>query len=462
MKEKYAKKFESLNSPFEVQMLAIQKLNSLMDADLIKDEFYFYKEDYNVVYVYQHEIDKVRKYCLSKLESNPDFFKKLFNDATSLFDDFRNKEIDFVKEIELMNTEDEIKSWLKKFCAYASTITPIGYFVEMFAGYDSYWLNYTGISEDDFTTLISPDQLSFSKIYELEVAKVKLGESNLNIVDLVEKWYWVRNNYYIVDLVNESYIRNQLEKTTTTEAKKTIAETGHFISNLKEKKNEVSERLSLNKETMNILNGLSSFVVLQDERKEIALKTTSLMVRVINKLLEIYNYDENNKHLVLSASLSNWFFELSKEQLLERSLVAFQGVYWPISGDILIGVEAIKKNMELATDNKDDQSTEVKGQVAFRGKITGRVCVVMRDSDFPKFKEGDILVASMTRPEFVPLMKMASAFVTDEGGITCHAAIVARELKKPCIIGTKIATKVLKDGDLVEVDADNGIVKIIK
>jgi len=59
-------------------------------------------------------------------------------------------------------------------------------------------------------------------------------------------------------------------------------------------------------------------------------------------------------------------------------------------------------------------------------------------------------------------MKKAAAFVTDEGGITCHAAIVARELKKPCIIGTKIATQALKDGDEVEVDADKGAVKLLK
>jgi pyruvate,water dikinase len=68
----------------------------------------------------------------------------------------------------------------------------------------------------------------------------------------------------------------------------------------------------------------------------------------------------------------------------------------------------------------------------------------------------------MTTPDFMPAMERARAFVTDEGGITCHAGIVARELKKPCIIGTKIATQVLKDGDMVEVDADNGIIKIIK
>ncbi|TSC78406.1 MAG: pyruvate, water dikinase [Parcubacteria group bacterium Gr01-1014_29] len=59
-------------------------------------------------------------------------------------------------------------------------------------------------------------------------------------------------------------------------------------------------------------------------------------------------------------------------------------------------------------------------------------------------------------------MHKAGAFIIDAGGILSHAAIVARELKKPCVIGTKIATKVLKNGDLVEVDADNGIVKIIK
>ena len=79
-----------------------------------------------------------------------------------------------------------------------------------------------------------------------------------------------------------------------------------------------------------------------------------------------------------------------------------------------------------------------------------------------KISVGDILVSPMTRPDFVPAMKKAVAFITDEGGITCHAAIVAREMKKPCIIGTKIATQLLKDGMEVEVDANKGIVKIIK
>ena len=68
----------------------------------------------------------------------------------------------------------------------------------------------------------------------------------------------------------------------------------------------------------------------------------------------------------------------------------------------------------------------------------------------------------MTRVEFVPMMRKAKAIITDEGGIACHAAIVSRELGVPCVIGTKIATNVLKSGDLVEVDIEEGIVRILK
>jgi len=59
-------------------------------------------------------------------------------------------------------------------------------------------------------------------------------------------------------------------------------------------------------------------------------------------------------------------------------------------------------------------------------------------------------------------MKKATAIITDEGGLMCHAAIVSREIKVPCIIGTRNATQVLRDGDLVEIDADNGVVRKVQ
>lgn len=104
----------------------------------------------------------------------------------------------------------------------------------------------------------------------------------------------------------------------------------------------------------------------------------------------------------------------------------------------------------------------ISGRAAFSGIAAGKARVVLNKKDLENFKPGEVLVASMTTPSMVMAMKKAAAFVTNEGGITCHAAILAREMKKPCIIGTKNATKLLKNGDLVEVDADKGVVKIIK
>jgi len=104
----------------------------------------------------------------------------------------------------------------------------------------------------------------------------------------------------------------------------------------------------------------------------------------------------------------------------------------------------------------------LKGQTANRGYVKGRVKILRRIVQIKDLKRGEILVTPMTTPDFVLAVKKSAAIVTDEGGMTCHAAIIAREMNKPCIIGTKIATKVLKDGDLVEVDANRGIVKILK
>lgn len=108
---------------------------------------------------------------------------------------------------------------------------------------------------------------------------------------------------------------------------------------------------------------------------------------------------------------------------------------------------------------KPEIKQTVRGVSAFPGKAKGTVRIVIDIDDIAKVRRGNILVAVMTFPHFIPAMEKAAAFVTDEGGILCHTAIVAREMKKPCIIGTKIATQVLKDGDRVEVDATKGIVK---
>jgi phosphohistidine swiveling domain-containing protein len=104
--------------------------------------------------------------------------------------------------------------------------------------------------------------------------------------------------------------------------------------------------------------------------------------------------------------------------------------------------------------------TEFGGHPAYPGVAKGRVLNYARGKK-GKFVKNRIFVTSMTHPKDIAIIKASKGIITDEGGILSHAAIVARELKKPCVIGTKIATRVLKDGDIVELDANKGIVKII-
>ncbi len=122
-----------------------------------------------------------------------------------------------------------------------------------------------------------------------------------------------------------------------------------------------------------------------------------------------------------------------------------------------------KKHKEILFLGENIKQTNLlKGNGVSRGRVVGRVRLLRSRDNMGNVLPGEIIVSPMTTPEFLPAMKRASAFITDEGGLLSHAAIVARELNKPCIVGTKFATKILKDGDLVEVNADKGIVKILK
>ncbi len=107
---------------------------------------------------------------------------------------------------------------------------------------------------------------------------------------------------------------------------------------------------------------------------------------------------------------------------------------------------------------KKDKEILIKGLGASPGVGSGKVSMIFNIEELDKVKEGDILVTTMTNPDMVPAMKRASAIVTEEGGMTCHAAIVSRELGIPGIVGTGNATEVLKDGMEITVDGSRGVV----
>ncbi len=149
-------------------------------------------------------------------------------------------------------------------------------------------------------------------------------------------------------------------------------------------------------------------------------------------------------------------------ELIEEHYGKPQDVEWAIEGGKVYIVQSrpvttIKGEVEEEVELEGGKIL-LKGLGASPGVATGKVKVILSEDEISKVEEGDILVTTMTTPDMVPAMKRAAAIVTDEGGMTCHAAIVSRELGVPAVVGTKEATRVLKDGMIVTVDGEKGVV----
>ncbi len=225
----------------------------------------------------------------------------------------------------------------------------------------------------------------------------------------------------------------------------------------------------LAQEEKKLVHYLQTIIELRDARKDYLAKFLVVVFKIAQKLFKEVGVDENLIYFYMFDEIvkGKKYLLKNKNNLMKR--LGGCSVFVSYNGNIEIEYSTFETTKAMLNKFFLEQQTSsgdgkvIKGQVGSPGKIKGIVKIVMNlNKESEKFKDGDVLVTGMTRPEFIPIMKKAVAVVTDEGGITCHAAIVSRELGTPCVIGTKVATQVLNDGDLIEVDANKGIVKIIK
>lgn len=188
---------------------------------------------------------------------------------------------------------------------------------------------------------------------------------------------------------------------------------------------------------------------------EVILSAVEAHTGIAKKYLKYLSFDEVDQVLrgLISASTLKHRRESGMLVMIE------EGGYQVIEGD---EADSVRQDLESLLLKKSERGQVISGQTASQGHAKGVARVIMKHEQFQDFRKGEVLVTSMTRPEFLPLMKKAAAIVTNEGGITSHAAIVSRELGKPCVIGTKNATELINDGDLVEVRGNHGTVRIMK
>jgi phosphohistidine swiveling domain-containing protein len=233
---------------------------------------------------------------------------------------------------------------------------------------------------------------------------------------------------------------------------------------LKKNKEEIYGLIDIPDDLKRLFEISAELMFIKDYRKGIYQKSYVAMDKLMSEIAKRLDISLREAKFLIAEEVRTALLEDKKELYREiaqkRSL---QSCYLMTDGkmDIYEGeaVEAMIKKMLPAKEDSVEDITELSGMVAYKGELTGIAKIVLTVEDIDKVEAGDILISSATNPDLIIAMKKAAAFVTDMGGITSHAAIVARELKKPCLVGTKIATHVFKDGDKIHLDAINGLVR---
>ncbi|MDD4271658.1 MAG: PEP-utilizing enzyme [Patescibacteria group bacterium] len=316
--------------------------------------------------------------------------------------------------------------------------------------------------------LIMADRTACKIFKQKDLIKIESQLKNINkklynkIIAHYKKWRWAPYTYigpaYNLDYylsIWSSLIRQKVNP--KKEVRRLIAARENTIK----RRNQLIKILNLNKKEIKIFDVAAQIIWLKALRKDVLFYGIYIHDKILKELGRREGFSLMQMKYVAGQEIKN-YKKFSPDELNQRYKFS---VMFSRRGKIKIytGEQAKiflkKQKLEKIIIKK---SSELKGTVAFIGKAKGQVKIINLPEEMHKMEEGDIMVAHSTFPSLVSAMKKASAIVTDDGGITCHAAIVARELKIPCVVGTKIATQVLHDGDLVEVDADKGIVKILK
>ncbi|MBU1976041.1 MAG: hypothetical protein KKG59_06580 [Nanoarchaeota archaeon] len=289
------------------------------------------------------------------------------------------------------------------------------------------------------------------------LADLKKQDDYTRILEHQKRFFWIENNYKDTDPISVSKFYSRIRKISLVGLSENIHALESYEIEWMQNASILTRVIAPN--DYYLISLISKNAVWQDKRKQANLIGNYW----INEFIKVATTMTGLSVPFMQHMHPDEFMELLKTGKVDKKEInARQKRYFSLFTEKggsaldakLLDQICFKKKMDVNV-------TELKGVSASPGKVKAKVCIILHPGK-EKFKKRCVLVAHMTRPEYVPIMKQAVAIVTGEGGITSHAAIVSRELGIPCIVGTRHATEVFKDGDLVEVDADKGIVRKIK
>ncbi|GKX65203.1 PEP-utilizing enzyme [Inconstantimicrobium mannanitabidum] len=447
-------------------------------------EFYFTKE--NTKRLCDVIIDKLKKDSIWRNNFNKEIYSSA-DGLSNVYNGLRREEIEQLSLDELCNLyEKQYKAQIElyKKCWIAEVIQVPG------VGLADHLIDYLksfGISEAEAENVFYSLTRSYKdSVYVeeekkvIEIAEYVLGDSRLNKL-FKEPIKHLRT--YVTPYINDKIEEIQSKygylgyhgfgdrepyhkddyiarvKEYVTNASKIQIEKGKWERQSEEKNSQVHTlREKMDKLYTELFVMYGELAVSKAYRRLAQLKNfyfLDFMIGVIARKLELP--ESYLRFMVPEEIISLLRGEREKVDINNIEKRTSEMVYMILDGEELIFVGKEAQKLRSKMEGVEEVSSNIlKGRSACMGACKGRAVIVERSKDIHDFKCGDVLVSLEADPDLIPLMKMAGAIVTDQGGITCHAAVIAREFNIPCVIGTINATKLIKTGDIVYVDANKG------
>ncbi|MCH7492404.1 hypothetical protein IID19_02290 [Patescibacteria group bacterium] len=434
-------------------------------GDSNKLTFFIVEDRYVHWYWNDSDLTRIRRRFFSRLKNDPNYLIKLkarWEVSLGNFDKIISKthttNLSNLSNDDLINLYD---NFYKRFVDEFSFFMALGDAISMHA--DKYLVpefkktlgkDYNKIFPQlittKYTSFLEKEQKSRSRLVEIYKKNKKVPRKLLDSHS--RRFYYITNNYAKVRYLTADDFLKLIRK----DARKKVI---HSTKIKTISKRKLLRRYKIFKWQKQVLDVLDEFFSIQDTRKKYVLISNYYQFKFLQEAARRSRLSFE----LLQYSVFTEFSDIINNKIDQKKLKDRKKLSVCIQSNdnysIYTGKEA--QGVYIHFLKKKNYSQEIEGIVASKGVAVGVVKKILKIHDMVNMEDGDILVSSMTRPEMLPAMKRAGAIITDEGGITSHAAIVAREFGIPCIIGTKIATKVLKDGDRVEVDATKGVVRKI-
>jgi len=420
----------------------------------------------------ESEKSRLRDVVIKRLQKRPDFLLKLMEQGHQEHETYVKKWKKHQEYAPMSNEE-----LAKALTGYVHDLLSFGIYVPLPLFVEDY-LEQTLLTaftkrfgkdaQNWFSVAVDP--VKDGSVLQEEIALLKLAEK-ASVTDKEleahrNSFCWMKNVGYFEDYYDVDYYRKRLE-----EFRKTPHKRKEIEEQRKHHRTQFDKLLKLladDQYLVSMTRTANEAVFFRSYRTEIFYSSSKYftpLFKEIAKRIKVTPYqdilwlywDEIRDMLKAATAASTALIETRK-----KGYVLFcgpDGSSWRWEGKE--GKEMFEA-YQSAVSKVPENAAEVKGSPAFPGKITGKAVVVTSPDQLGKVQQDDILIAHATNVNYVPALKKVSAMVTEEGGILSHAAIISREMRIPCVIGTKIATKVFKDGDMVEVDAEKGTVKKVK